>query len=162
MEYPARLLGLLAVLQPDLCVGAYCWDLCHYYSKPSSSTPSCFDFHGEMQAKVRSYRTKLSSDISPLRSIGSGHSPKHPRIVAAEDLVHVQTQLPEQSPIYKTTLPRWQSDVYISRTQCGGNFGCSNRAELFCTSLFIPVAYKTFECGIQFILVADWLAASCF
>lgn len=109
---------------------AYCWDLCHYhviiihsssYCDPEiqvkaprftahsgrCQAASCLDrmssaSETDVQIYMWYYGTKLSDDISPLRSmyvLGSGHSPDHHRRIrwVAEDLF---TCLPEQQPIY--------------------------------------------------------------
>ena len=109
---------------------AYCWDLYHYnviiihsssYCDPEiqvkaprftahsgrCQAASCLDrmssaSETDVQIYMWYYGTKLSDDISPLRSmyvLGSGHSPDHHRRIrwVAEDLF---TCLPEQQPIY--------------------------------------------------------------
>ena len=169
---------------------AYCWDLYHYnviiihsssYCDPEiqvkaprftahsgrCQAASCLDrmssaSETDVQIYMWYYGTKLSDDISPLRSmyvLGSGHSPDHHRRIrwVAEDLF---TCLPEQQPIYTciSASPRSQSDGNISEIRRCRNSGQSTRAELLCTSVFVVVAYKAFKCCIQIILVADWLA----
>ena len=107
--------------------------------------------------------TNLSSDISPLRSIGSGHSQNYRR---SRRPVHNRLNHRGSRRSTNQYYLRWQSnvpiDVYMSRIQCGGNYGCSARSEFSCAFLPIIVAYKTSECCIQIVLVADWLAGSCF